>query len=318
MARPNRVVGGRIEDTFKKCWFSWFWTIFENFSRGDGGTSSKNAHPVAFCTFYTLVCRFRRSRGAKSSKTFEKTDFLIFSCPFENFFCSEDLNTIQTDRNLTKSTLADSISPGVFESHRMERAHPPKKPPRLTIDIRKSPKQTTRQPINRKYGPNADREDCRSLQMTEKSIFEGVFNSFCSHGVTEVKIMVKWTFFLLEGRNERVPVGVRVIFASLVVACAQNCSICSVLPVRGPAALRRASRDHALNVFLPYLLRYVTKKSAFCVRSIRDTTSRVPNWTDTAKILILRAFDWSVSFKEEAWREKLEKSRKVCVFGAPG
>ena len=80
-------------------------------------------------------------------------------------------------------------------------------------------------------------------------------------------------FFLLEGRNERVPVGVRVIFASLVVACAQNCSICSVLPVRGPAALRRASRDHALNVFLPYLLRYVTKKSAFCVRSIRDTTT---------------------------------------------
>ena len=93
---------------------------------------------MAFCTFYTLVCRFRRSRGAKSSKTFEKTDFLIFSCPFENFFCSEDLNTIQTDRNLTKSTLADSISPGVFESHRMERAHPPKIPPRLTIDIPKS------------------------------------------------------------------------------------------------------------------------------------------------------------------------------------
>ena len=74
----------------------------------------------------------------KVRKHSKKLIFLIFSCPFENFFCSEDLNTIQTDRNLTKSTLADSISAGVFESHRMERAHPPKKPPRLTIDIPKS------------------------------------------------------------------------------------------------------------------------------------------------------------------------------------
>ena len=94
----------------------------------------------------------------KVRKHSKKLIFRFFRVLSIFFFCSEDLNTIQTDRNLTKSILADSISPGVFESHRMQRGHPPKKPPRLTIDIRKSPKTDILCDFRRPYAPNADRE----------------------------------------------------------------------------------------------------------------------------------------------------------------
>ena len=94
----------------------------------------------------------------KVRKHSKKLIFRFFRVLSIFFFCSEDLNTIQTDRNLTKSILADSISPGVFESHRMQRGHPPKKPPRLTIDIRKSPKTDILCDFHRPYAPIVDRE----------------------------------------------------------------------------------------------------------------------------------------------------------------
>ena len=53
-----------------------------------------------------------------------------------------------------------------------------------------------------------------------KSTREGAFNCLVSHGETEVKITVKWTFYLLEWRFEHTPLLFRALFALLAMASA--------------------------------------------------------------------------------------------------